>query len=111
MNRERVEKELMRMGFRIGVAGFRCLIDALDLIYSEDKSPYVPHMMELYKAVGRRNGCSQSNAERNIRYAIKTYYDRNPEYPVELTPDFRKGTLSNREFLMRLRSMMKERFG
>lgn len=111
MNRERVEKELMRMGFRIGVAGFRCLIDALDLIYSEDKPPYVPHMMELYKAVGRRNGCSQSNAERNIRYAIKTYYDRNPEYPVELTPDFRKGTLSNREFLMRLRSMMKERFG
>lgn len=110
MNRERVEKELMRMGFRIGVAGFRCLIDALDLI-SEDKTPYVPHMMELYKAVGRRNGCSQSNAERNIRYAIKTYYDRNPEYPVELTPDFRKGTLSNREFLMRLRSMMKERFG
>lgn len=80
----RIRKMLMGMGVDPSLLGYKYLIDAVSLVYSDrgclDKMTSV-----LYPRVAEMNETTSSRAERAIRHAIERISDFNP-YVYELFP-------------------------
>lgn len=104
MNRERLEAEMLKMGFFVSHKGFLYVVDAVEQMVNSD---FGTRGMKLYESVAIRRDSSGPKVERCIRAAITRMYERGNPIPVELTPDSTKGVLPNMEFLSRLAMLAK----
>lgn len=80
----RIRKMLMGIGVDPSLLGYKYLIDAVSLVYS-DRGYLEQITKSLYPVVSKMNDTTPSRAERAIRHAIERISDFNP-YFYELFP-------------------------
>lgn len=66
LDKTRLQNDLIELGANPFLKGFRCTVEALDLI--DEESGKGMKMMYLYEVVGKKTGDKSSNVERAIRH-------------------------------------------
>ena len=109
MTRIEIQDELIRIGVKPSLKGFRYLVEAIER-YAPKKAIYAG----LYQEIAELHNDTISRVERVIRHAIDVCFDRNSRTLYDLfggTIDPERGKPSNSEFiaLLRLRMEQKEK--
>jgi hypothetical protein len=71
MNKENIEKFLIRKGFKRGYKGFIFLKEILFDLYNKKENDFV--MVEFYNNIIKRYNISRNTIERNINNIIRIY--------------------------------------
>ena len=78
-----IKKTLRPLGAVRNYRGFQRVLYAVELVLeNEDRLEAVTK--EVYQRVAAHYGCSWKTVERNIRTAINTAWNRNPEYLIKM---------------------------
>ena len=100
--REFVQDFLLHVGIAPNIKGFKALTEAV-LLAAEEPSVMEAVTKELYPAVAQKVGSTASRAERAIRHAIETCFERGAVEEImkacKLYPKLNKGKYSNSEFI------------
>ncbi|MBO5246072.1 MAG: sporulation initiation factor Spo0A C-terminal domain-containing protein [Eubacterium sp.] len=109
---ERVEAELVQMGFRRGQTGFYNIVAAILEILKKRQGQPIRVTSDVYLKVAERHGCTVSSVERTIRNAIESVWKRTNLHTLEIRYPFpcdnQNGRPTNAEFLMNMAGRFRE---
>lgn len=109
MDRELVINKLAAIGLDPSLVGFYYIADMLEIL------PSMPidgdSMSTMYMDIAAKHNTSASSIERSVRYAIERFYSSTLCESPMLIADINKGKCTNKQFLYKLRVMLKEETG
>lgn len=110
--REKIARELVRMGFRQGQVGFNNIVEAIGLIAQLGRGVQIRVTSDIYPKVAERQGSSVCSVERTIRNAIESVWKRSNLHTLqEMYPypcDNLNGRPTNAEFLINMAGNFRE---
>lgn len=110
--RERIERELVRMGFRQGQSGFYNIVEAMYLITKVEHGQPIRVTSDIYPQVAKTRNSTVCSVERTIRNAIESVWKRSNLHTLEeMYPypcDNLNGRPTNAEFLINMAGNFRE---